>query len=141
MKKMIKEKKVFLGIYSTLVVTIALFITFIDTSPKHLKKFFIESPEGTPYGYVSCHVTLNIDEYYLLNMKFLLPSENRRQEKELNRILPKIKHRIIENMNNQKADMIRNGKLADFKRELVGLVNQELETPVKDIYFQQVNLY
>ena len=55
--------------------------------------------------------------------------------------LPKIKHRIIENMDNKKAKMIRNGNLASFKKELVGIVNQELKSPVKDLYFQQVNLY
>jgi flagellar basal body-associated protein FliL len=74
-------------------------------------------------------------------MKVLLPSENRQQNKELTQALPKIKHRIIEKMDDKKAKMIRNGNLASFKKELVSIVNQELKTPVKDLYFQQVNLY
>lgn len=141
MQKMIKQKQLFLVIYSVSVVLIALILTFLDTSPKQLKKLLLMEPDDIPYGYVSCHVTLNIDEYYLLNMKVLLPSENRRQNNEISEALPKIKHRIIEKMDRKKAKMIRNGNLASFKKELVGIVNQELKKPVKDLYFQQVNLY
>lgn len=141
MQNAIKQKRLFLVIYSVGVVLCALFLTFMDTSPRGLKKLLSMWSDDIPYGYVSCHVTFNIDEYYLLNMKLLLPSENRRQNNELTEALPKIKHRIIENMDNEKATMIRNGRLASFKKELVGLVNQELKRPVKDLYFQQVNLY
>ena len=137
---MITQKQLFLAAYSVCVVIFALIFTFLDISPKQIKKLLIR-PDDVPYGYVSCHVTLNINEYYLLNMKVLLPSENRRQNKELNRALPKIKHRIIENMDSKKATMIRNGDLASFKKELVRIVNEELKTPVKDLYFQQINLY
>lgn len=141
MQKRIKQKQLFLAAYSVGVVILALIFTFLDTSPEAIKKFLFIRPDHVPYGYVSCHVTLNIDENYLLSMKVLLPSENRRQNKELEQALPKIKHRIIEEMDSKKAKMIRNGNLASFKKELVGIVNGELKTPVKDLYFQQINLY
>lgn len=141
MQKATKQKRLFLTIYSISVVLVALVLTFLDTSPNGIKKLLRLQPEGVPYGYVSCHVTFNIDEYYLMNLKLLLPSENRRQNNEISEALPKIKHRIIERMDSEKATMIRNGNLASFKKELVGIVNQELKRPVKDLYFQQVNLY
>lgn len=141
MQRKITQKQLFLAFYSVTVVLLALVFTFWDTSPKELKKLFFVRPDDVPYGYVSCHVTLNINEYYLLNMKVLLPSENRRQNKELSRALPKIQHRIIEKMDDKKAKMIRNGNLASFKKELIHIVNGELKEPIKDLYFQQVNLY
>jgi hypothetical protein len=41
----------------------------------------------------------------------------------------------------EKRDMIQKDRFAAFKKELIGIINTELKTPVKDIYFGKANLY
>ena len=141
MRESIKNKRAFLFVYTVMVVVAALAATFIDINPMPYNKFAFDSEENAPDGYTPCKIVLNIDQNYLLNMTFLLPYENRRQEDKLKQMMPKIKNAIIQKMDGHRADMVRNGELGKFKAELVAIINWELNTSFKDIYFDRVNLY
>ena len=140
MIEQIKNKQVFLFVYTVLVVVAALVATFIDT-PRPYKNITFKADENAPDGYTPCKMVFNIDENYLLNMTFLLPYENHHQEDRLKQMMPKIKNAVIQKMDGKRAAMIRNGELGKFKAELVAIINNELNTSFKDIYFDQVNLY
>lgn len=141
MRESIKNKRVFLFVYAVLVVVAALLATFIDIIPMPYKKVAFQAEENAPDGYTPCKMVFNIDENYLLNMTFLLPYENRRQEDKLKQMMPKIKNAIIQKVDGNRAAMIRNGELGKFKAELVVIINKELNTSFEDIYFDRVNLY
>jgi len=141
MRDLIKSKQAFLLVYTVLVVVAALAATFIDVNPVPYKKVAFKAGENAPDGYTPCKIVFNVDQNYLLNMTFLLPYENRRQEDKLKRMMPKIKNAIIQKMDGKRAAMIRNGELGKFKAELVAIINKELNTSFEDIYFDQVNLY
>ena len=141
MRDSIKNKQAFLFVYTVLVVLAALAATFIDIIPMPYKKIAFNAEENAPDGYTPCKIVFNIDQNYLLNMTFLLPYENRRQEDKLKQMMPKIKNAIIQRMDGHRADMIRNGELGKFKAELVAIINKELNTSFEDIYFDRVNLY
>ena len=141
MRKPIKNKQLILLVYSVLMVVAALVATFIDIIPISYKIIAFKADKNAPDGYTPCKIVFNIDENNLLSMTFLLPYENRRQEDRLKQMMPKIKNAIIQKMDGKRAAMIRNGELGEFKTELVTIINKELNTSFKDIYFERVNLY
>ena len=135
-----KPKQLFLIIYSVLIVGGAIATSYMNMGPK-LDKVVFKQKDGVPNGYTSCKVAVNIDENYLLDMTFLLPYKDSRQEAELDRLMPRIKNSIIEKMNTKTATMIRNGELGKFKKELVTIINKETNSSFDNIYFEKVNLY
>ena len=136
-----ENKKVILAVYAAVTVAIALVVTFVDMTPRQLDKITFQNNEGFPAGYVPCKVVFNFDEDNLVNMTFLLPSENHRQENRLKQMMPKIKNTIIEKMDGKRTAMIRNGELGKFKEEIVAIINEEMDTSFDTVYFHEINLY
>lgn len=136
-----ENKKVVLAIYTAVMIAIALMVTFIDLTPTQLDQITFQNNEGFPTGYAPCEMVFNIDEDSLINMTFLLPCENRRQENRMKQMMPKIKNTIIEKMDGKQTAMIRNGELGKFKEEIVAIINEEMDTSFDTIYFHEINLY
>ncbi|MBN2124836.1 MAG: hypothetical protein JW821_11120 [Deltaproteobacteria bacterium] len=101
----------------------------------HLPEFFKESQ---PFGgeAVGCSFVTNIEGKHL-RLKFLIPSKDRRDHTEIERIVPKIKHDLLMSMGRPEIERhFENRDFSAVRTHLLHIVNSHSRSPVEHIYLE-----
>ena len=101
----------------------------------HIPEFFKESSRVAGEG-VGCSFVTNIEGKHL-RLKFLIPSRDRREQAEIERIVPKIKHDLLMSMGRPEIErQFENRDFSAVRTHLLNIVNSHSNTPVEHVYLE-----
>jgi len=131
-----KRQKWFLALYAVFFVMMAISLLKSDGAQKLISKLITgKYPEQY---YVHLEVISNIDTRSHVIMKCYIPCRNKAHKGRLRREIPRIKNDILEHMSEKMAAMIKERKFEDLKLQLLDIINQYSDSPVKNLYFDRL---
>jgi flagellar basal body-associated protein FliL len=88
-------------------------------------------------GKVRCFVITNVSDRTYLRLRLAIPCAGKGQRADLERRLPRLKHEFLMVLNEPDMEtFIRDRNFEAMRRELVRVVNQNVEQPVETLYFE-----
>lgn len=106
----------------------------------HWPDFTMKKPAGPQVATetVSCRVVSNLGKNKLLRFDMLIPCEDKKQKKEINKQMPQVKNDLLVYLDRDEMEQwVKDRDFTSIKRELLRIVNQHSKRPVKAIYFDK----
>lgn len=87
---------------------------------------------------VKCSVTSNVGEGKSCRLKIAIPCESRRQQVDLMRKLPRLKHEFMMSLSQPGMDeVVRDRNFRELRRQLLQTLNKHGDDSVRTLYFEE----
>ncbi|HDZ23443.1 MAG TPA: flagellar basal body-associated FliL family protein [Desulfobacteraceae bacterium] len=100
----------------------------------HFKKAW---DNAYPKGQVRCSVASTVDGNHYLRMKLAIPCEDRKQQLQLSRNLPRFKNQFLMKMSEPEVrEAVKNRDFETIRHHIIKILNNISKKPVKSVYFE-----
>lgn len=94
---------------------------------------------GKPAGKIRCRVASNVSDGKYLSLALAIPCKDTRQRSDLERKLPRLRHRFLMSMSQpEMEEFIEQRNFEAIRKQLLNIINQDADKPVDTIYFESI---
>ena len=135
-----KKKKGLLFFLCVFVIPIsALF--YIEEKTNYFSDFVFEQKKTVgDIRAVKCSVQTNLNNQTFVLLDFLIPYTNEADQLTIERAIPQIRNRVIQELSSEMAVDIEEKKFKRIKKQLIEIINDTVDANVSEVYIDNFNL-